>query len=302
MKKFISLFLTAVMAITCFGSIMITATASDSSAVQVSGTYNYDIANQVLDLVNQERTAQGLSTLTMDSELLDCAMIRASECSISFSHTRPNGTECFSICSKMNGENIAAYQKNAQSVMVSWMNSQGHKDNILKDDYKSIGIGCFIAADGAYYWVQCFSSQQADNVANKTGTLRVTNTISLTSDLPVTESTTDTTDLAEENTTSSLTAESNKGSLKKLTKGKKSIKITWKKVSSVAGYQVQYATNKKFTKNKKSVTIKKNSTTSLTVKGLKSKKTYYVRVRTYNTVNGKKVYSNWSTVKKVTTK
>ncbi|MCD7797701.1 MAG: CAP domain-containing protein, partial [Clostridiales bacterium] len=277
MKKFISLFLTVVMAITCFSSIMITATASDFSTVQVSGTYNYDMANQVLDLVNQERTAQGLSTLAMDSELLDCAMIKVSECSISFSHTRPNGTKSFSICSKMNGENIAAYQKNAQSVMVSWMNSQGHKDNILKDDYKSIGIGCFIADDGAYYWVQCFSSQQVDNVANKTGTLQVTNTISLTSELK-------------------------KASLKKLIKGKKSIKITWKKVLSVAGYQVQYVINKKFTKNKKSVTIKKNSTTSLTVKGLKSKKTYYVRVRTYNTVNGKKVYSNWSTVKRVTTK
>lgn len=94
-------------------------------------------------------------------------------------------------------------------------------------------------------------------------------------------------------------------SISKLTKGKKQFKVTWKKVSSIDGYQIQYSTDKKFKKNVKTVTAKKSST-SATVKKLKSSKTYYVRVRTYKTkkVNGKttKVYSSWSKVKSVKTK
>ena len=99
-----------------------------------------------------------------------------------------------------------------------------------------------------------------------------------------------------------------KASISKLTKAKKSFKVTWKKVSSVSGYQIQYSTDKKFKKNKKSVTIKgnKSKSPSKTIKNLKSKKTYYVRIRTYKTVklNGKniKVYSSWSKVKSLKTK
>ena len=90
--------------------------------------------------------------------------------------------------------------------------------------------------------------------------------------------------------------------VEKVTKGTKSFKVTWKKKTGVSGYQVQYATDKKFKKNKKTVTIAKKNATSKTIKKLKSNKTYYVRVRTYNIVNGKKVYSSWSKVKAVKTK
>ena len=83
---------------------------------------------------------------------------------------------------------------------------------------------------------------------------------------------------------------------------KKAILVTWKKVSGVKGYQVQVATDKKFKKNKKTVNIKKQKTTKTTVKKLKAKKKYYVRIRTYKIVNGKKVYSSWSKVKSVKTK
>ena len=82
-------------------------------------------------------------------------------------------------------------------------------------------------------------------------------------------------------------------SLSKLTAGKKQLKVTWKKNSAVSGYQIQYSTSKKFT-SAKTVTVKGYKTTSKTIKSLKAKKTYYVRVRTYKTVNGKKVYSDWS--------
>ena len=89
---------------------------------------------------------------------------------------------------------------------------------------------------------------------------------------------------------------------KKIKAAKKAISVEWKKVSGVNGYEIQVATDKKFKKNKKSVTIKKQKTTKTTVKKLKAKKKYYVRVRTYKIVNGKKVYSSWSKVKSVKTK
>ena len=90
--------------------------------------------------------------------------------------------------------------------------------------------------------------------------------------------------------------------LTKLTAGKKQFKVTWKKQrTETSGYEIQYSTNKNF-KSAKKVKIKKNKTTSSTVKKLKAKKKYYVRIRTYKTVNGKKFYSGWSKVKSVKTK
>lgn len=97
-----------------------------------------------------------------------------------------------------------------------------------------------------------------------------------------------------------------KASISKLSKGKKAITVSWKKVSTIKGYQIQLATDKKFKKNKKTVTISKQKTTKTTVKKLKAKKKYYVRIRTYKNVKyqGKiiKVYSSWSKVKTVKTK
>ena len=92
-------------------------------------------------------------------------------------------------------------------------------------------------------------------------------------------------------------------SLKSVKKGKKSFKATWKKSSKTwtTGYQVQYSTSKKF-KKAKTYTAKSYKKTKATVKKLKKKKTYYVHMRTYKTVKGKKYYSGWSKVKKVKTK
>lgn len=84
--------------------------------------------------------------------------------------------------------------------------------------------------------------------------------------------------------------------------GKKSVKVTWKKVKGIKGYQIQYSTNKKFKKGNKTITIKSTKSTSATIKKLKSKKKYYVRMRTYKIVNGKKVYSAWSKAKSVKVK
>ena len=104
-------------------------------------------------------------------------------------------------------------------------------------------------------------------------------------------------------TTAPKTVAKPKSASIKKAKGKnKAIELTWGKVASVSGYEIQVATDKKFKKNKKTVTVKKQKTTKTTVKKLKAKKMYYVRVRTYKTVNGKKVYSAWSKVKSVKTK
>ena len=93
-----------------------------------------------------------------------------------------------------------------------------------------------------------------------------------------------------------------KTTVSKLTAAKKSLKVTiTKKSTQVTGYEVQYATNKNFTsaKTKTLTSYKKNT---LTLTGLTAKKTYYVRVRTYKTVNGKKYYSAWSAAKSMKTK
>ncbi|MDO4363829.1 MAG: hypothetical protein Q4C99_04825 [Clostridia bacterium] len=92
-----------------------------------------------------------------------------------------------------------------------------------------------------------------------------------------------------------------KTKVQKISAGKKSITAQWKKISGVSAYQVQIATNSKFTKNKKTFKVSKKST-KVKIKKLKAKKVYYVRVRSYKTKNGKKVYSKWSTVRKVKTK
>ena len=99
-----------------------------------------------------------------------------------------------------------------------------------------------------------------------------------------------------------IVAKPKSASIKKVKAAKKAVSVQWKKIGGVKSYQVQVATDKKFKKNKKTVTIKKQKTTKTTVKKLKAKKKYYVRIRTYKTVNGKKVYSAWSKVKSVKTK
>ena len=97
-----------------------------------------------------------------------------------------------------------------------------------------------------------------------------------------------------------------KARVKKATPAKASLTITWAKVKGVKGYEIQLATDKKFKKNLKKVTIKKQKTTKTTVKKLKAKTKYYVRIRTYKTkkIKGKntKVYSSWSKTKTVKTK
>lgn len=98
-----------------------------------------------------------------------------------------------------------------------------------------------------------------------------------------------------------LTEKPKASKITKLTAKSKGFQVTWKKRPSVTGYQIQYSTNSKFSKAVKTVNIKKSSSVKKTVKGLKAKKTYYVRVRTYQKQSGQTDHSAWSGTKKVTT-
>ena len=137
----------------------------------VTGIQDYDYVNKVVQSVNHERTVAGLNTLVLDKDLTERAMIRAAEIYDLFSHTRPDGTPCFTVLNglyySLAAENIAEGQTTAFNVMEAWMNSTGHRANILNKDVKAIGVG-HINVNGRNYWVQLFSDNPQD-IFTKTG-------------------------------------------------------------------------------------------------------------------------------------
>ena len=112
-------------------------------------------AQSVVNQVNRERAARGLSALRIDPALTAAAQIRAKEIVQKFSHTRPDGTKWSTVSSAAYGENIAKGQKTADKVMAAWMTSSGHRATILRASYGSIGVAC-VKSGGVYYWVQLF--------------------------------------------------------------------------------------------------------------------------------------------------
>jgi len=112
-----------------------------------------------VQLVNLERANAGLPALTTLLALTAAANVRAQEIKQVFSHTRPDGTNCFTVLSGIPhgtaGENIAAGQPMPAAVMQTWMNSDGHRANILDSHYTTIGVGVYISG-GMVYWVQEF--------------------------------------------------------------------------------------------------------------------------------------------------
>ena len=122
-----------------------------------------DAAWEVLKLTNDERENQSLSPLTMSDGLTAGASVRAQEITELFSHTRPDGTSCFTVLEKSyssNAENIAEGQNSPASVVSAWMNSTGHRTNILNSDYQKLGVGYYYedTLDYEHYWVQLFGS------------------------------------------------------------------------------------------------------------------------------------------------
>ncbi len=120
-----------------------------------------DASKAVFSLVNQNRAQNGLPALSYREDLQAAADLRAEEITRLFSHTRPNGTSCFTVVTEAGisyfslGENIAYGQTSAESVMNSWMQSQGHRENILSASFTGMAVGCY-TFNGTNYWVQIF--------------------------------------------------------------------------------------------------------------------------------------------------
>lgn len=114
------------------------------------------IASSALDLVNAQRAAAGLSALSWSNDLENCAQIRAIEIVSTFSHTRPNGSDWYTVNSDlMWGENLAKGYVTAETLVEAWMASPTHAANILNGSFTTCGIAVY-EVDGKLYFAQEF--------------------------------------------------------------------------------------------------------------------------------------------------
>ncbi len=116
--------------------------------------------SEMLELCNQQRRANGKPDLTLNKTLCANAAVRAEEISRDdwFSHQRPDGTMCFTAVTvdyMTCGENIAYGTRTASATVTAWMESPGHRANILSDEFTQAGFGCY-ELDGVRYWTQFF--------------------------------------------------------------------------------------------------------------------------------------------------
>lgn len=131
--------------------------------VEQPDTEENSFAEQVVELVNVEREKAGLQALTLDKQIESAALVRAKEIETSFSHTRPDGRNFSSVLTdngisfRGSGENIAWGQKTPEEVVTAWMNSEGHRANILNSKYTKIGVGYYENSAGRDFWTQLFT-------------------------------------------------------------------------------------------------------------------------------------------------
>lgn len=132
-------------------------TTKPASLGDTSGSYNDSMAKEVLTLVNEQRAANGLAPLSWSGGLAKGAKTRATEIVVKWDHVRPDGSEWYTAygCEDAYGENLGKGYGSAASVVDGWMNSKLHRNNILKSDYKTLGVACYLC-NGQYYWVQEF--------------------------------------------------------------------------------------------------------------------------------------------------
>ena len=171
--------------------------AAGDYTIIVNAQCLYDYAFDTLDYVNTERKKNGLNELTMDASLLDAAMQRAAETYVTgeayssseitddIAHSRPDGTDCWTVNGKIYGENIAFGPSTPYKVMYnqsenidpnssadmdhsSFMRSSGHRDNVLFTKWNSVGIGCVYSGGRFhYYWSQEFSPSYASQAVTR---------------------------------------------------------------------------------------------------------------------------------------
>lgn len=114
-----------------------------------------ELEYEVFLSINRIRKENNLEELQWDEELYPHIITRTEELPQKFSHTRPDGSTCFTVSKRLHGENIAKGYSSSNAVVKGWMNSQGHKENILNKSYKRTAIG-YIKKDSGTYWCQGF--------------------------------------------------------------------------------------------------------------------------------------------------
>ena len=138
--------------------------AGDSAPEESNGHTESSQAVEILNLVNQERSKNGLQPLTLSEKLTSIANTQAQDMASKnyFSHTSPTYGSPFDMLKRFGvsysyaGENIAAGQRSATEVMNAWMNSSGHRANILNANYTQLGVGYTQGGSYGTEWVQLF--------------------------------------------------------------------------------------------------------------------------------------------------
>ena len=195
LTKLLAVIMALALCVTSFSLPAFADTDSDTTTLTVEVTYCQSMARSMLSLINEFRTdedeawywdednatkiyATNLDKLIYDYSLEKVAMQRAAEIAVSYSHTRPNGTDCWTAYDGVYvysaaAENIAAGYTTAANVFEAWQEAnesysgQGHRRNMLSSSVTSIGIAC-VYYNGYYYWVQDFGSSSKS--ANTTAT------------------------------------------------------------------------------------------------------------------------------------
>lgn len=115
-------------------------------------TYS-EMAQEIFGAMNIERENAGLDAFVWEEGLEDAALVRAQECTICFSHVRPDGTAWWTVCKDLDyAENLAYGFTSVHSVMDAWMNSPSHRANILDRELSACAISIILADDGKLYF------------------------------------------------------------------------------------------------------------------------------------------------------
>lgn len=170
--------------------------APTAAAPNVAGDESFVLARRAVELANQERVAAGLNPLLWNDQLAAAgtAYAQAMAARTFFAHNSPEGStpveraraagyQAYGWGGLYVGENLARGFNSAEAVTQAWMNSEGHRANLLLPKYREVGIGIAIAADGTRYWAQEFGSRPRvfpmfiNNGAPSTDSSQVTLTI-----------------------------------------------------------------------------------------------------------------------------
>lgn len=166
MKK-ISKFMFVVSLVMSMINVIDTVKATENYEITIVGTNYQSEARKIFEMVNKERQKAGVQPLSWNNELEQATLIRAAETSAYFSHTRPDGSQYYTVNSKINGENIAMGYMDPQQVFEGWMNSDGHRRNILNKNFKSFAVAEFKMGN-VPYWVQLFSVVESNDSVSST--------------------------------------------------------------------------------------------------------------------------------------